>query len=55
MIDVLLHDAIRPNRHRDDAGELGENMFALADDIEINTPELSILVAEDQPKKDAAY
>lgn len=46
MTIVPLHEAVRPTGNRDHAGELGENLHALADDIETNAPQLIVEVGD---------
>lgn len=43
---VPLHEAVRPNCHPDQAGNIGQNMHALGDEIEQNAPELYITVSD---------
>jgi hypothetical protein len=54
MTIVPLHEAVRPNCHPDQAGEIGQNMHALADDIKKNAPELHITI-NDSATTDTQY
>lgn len=54
MKTVPLHEAVRPNCHPDQAGDVGQNMHALGEEIKENSPKIEITVS-DTPEADAAY
>ena len=42
MTNVPLHEVVRPDRHRDEAGKVGESLHALADWLKKNAADFEV-------------